>query len=663
MFNKQPTAIKLRCSSAENLKVGNTGLQQLIEDVRTTINRPQNEPTTPVKENASYHQQVSIYPQPEISALDKCEDAEVLALYNSHLLPEFPSIVQAARINGTYSVSLVRQEVNKCPSPIIRFRSAENQSKAARFLIRKRVEEICAQHARFVLPVQFSQGKLVHLANIFDSTVLDDPPNDCRFPHERRYHPLLCMGVSIGIRGCPHVSATSGGYVSADGMICMLTIDHWLSACPNRCRNSNEVLSPSISDAQDVLEQARRKLEELSLLSQQDAPDELVVDQDFGTHIFSEEIDREMKIYEQIRRESEKPESDYTFGRIQERCGMGQPRMRASVNPGSFNKCHRMDWSLIRITAQHRKGQNRHRYERNTSPSLEEVELEIMSPEGRGELCSTTVNVFGGETVHYVGTTSGFRLGSVNPAMVQYKDDNGNVSHEWSMVVPSCERLRARDFQGDSGAWIISENDELLGQLWGWDNGNLLFTPIVDIFADIAQKMDIRPDEVNLPQPSLPGQGLGLLSRICAAVVASAPENNTETDKKLNASSLLSPLSIAPKGRRSRGSSLYSVSSASDMTSLGSSPVMVSHSSVASMASIRSSLSVQSMLSADTNFSEESNSPDTPQSDGIEMRTLPKRRNDRRTENWVSILPNGESIDERLSGLHINTDPLDCTSV
>jgi len=66
------------------------------------------------------------------------------------------------------------------------------------------------------------------------------------------------------------------------------------------------------------------------------------------------------------------------------------------------------------------------------------------------------------------------------------------------MIVPRCNALRNSDFQGDSGSWIISTDNKLLGLLWGWDNGSLLFTPIQDVFADITQK--IRCHQIKLPE-------------------------------------------------------------------------------------------------------------------------------------------------------------------
>ena len=57
--------------------------------------------------------------------------------------------------------------------------------------------------------------------------------------------------------------------------------------------------------------------------------------------------------------------------------------------------------------------------------------------------------------------------------------------------------------KGDSGSWILEKNsNSLLGMLWGWSDGCLLFTPIHDIFADIRESVPEWHDAIiKLPTP------------------------------------------------------------------------------------------------------------------------------------------------------------------
>src|SRR5205814_7651975 len=60
-------------------------------------------------------------------------------------------------------------------------------------------------------------------------------------------------------------------------------------------------------------------------------------------------------------------------------------------------------------------------------------------------------------------------------------------SQEWAIAVPDSDKGSSELFEGDSGAWIIRNDNKLVGLLWGWDNYLLLFTPVRDVFADIER--------------------------------------------------------------------------------------------------------------------------------------------------------------------------------
>lgn len=504
------------------------------------------------------YQTLSVQPQPEIGCLSLDQDAELIALWNDHLLDVLPKIVRKAKIDGDYSVSFVRQKIQGDWHPTIRFRSSENQGTLSREIFRDSVDQICADHMLDPLLILFSQGSLVRLARgSVNVATLDDPPLDHRFPHERRYYPQLGMGVSCGIAGCPHASATAGGFVKVEGKMYMLTVGHLLDACP--CIKSIDVQSPSEADAANVRDLSKRMILDIELESQQAPTGEIPLGK-VAEHFFPTGIDEKIEQYTRIQAESELRSDKYAFGTIRQRSSHGQDPHRSSINPSSQQRIHKMDWSLIEVTAKNRKGKNIHRYGRTANPSIEDLRMELIKPEGTGTVCTTTGYVNGGESVHYVGTTSGLRDGVVNPAPELYEDRRTEtVSYEWGMIVPNCQNLRDSAFKGDSGAWIISDNNKLLGQLWGWDDGKLLFTPIVDIFADIASKMSKNSDVVTLPQEQDPK--VDYQEKLLCRISTELESIHIHEDTRHHNPTLLSPVTIPTVGRTTRASSWCSIGS------------------------------------------------------------------------------------------------------
>ncbi|KAF2789818.1 hypothetical protein K505DRAFT_89057 [Melanomma pulvis-pyrius CBS 109.77] len=439
------------------------------------------------------HQYVSVHPQPEIYALDPVENADTLKLWDEQLLPKISGVIRAASVEGSYSVALVRQNGTNGPQPIIRFRSSGNQGEISRQIIRESVQKICEDNHLPVLNVQFTEGSMVRLVGgSSTASILDDPSNDQKFPHERRPWEKPGMGASIGLAQCPHVSVTLGGYISVDGRTYMLSVDHFIAK--SLCNVTTDLRSPAISDLISAKKKLKTTFKELQMKILRSAPDVVPLGK-VEELLFPRAVDQELEQYKRIGRELDE-EDGFAFGELRTRCGGGKMPIRPSSNPRLPGCLHRMDWSLSEITVKHRQGRNVHRYRHITKPGIDDLRNEILHPGGCGVPCTTTRDVAGGESAYYVGTTSGHRKGLINPALIQYGDEFG-TSHEWSLVVPHCEVLRDVDFRGDSGAWILDDDNKLLGLLWGWDNGSLIFTPIADVFADIKQVMGCR--QVGLP--------------------------------------------------------------------------------------------------------------------------------------------------------------------
>jgi hypothetical protein len=545
-FDCKKSALRLRGDcSATDMEKGKTLLKDEIKQAKSkSLQGDDSDICLDPKLRKGFHQQVSVHPQPTISVLDPIEDADILALWNTQLLLDFPGIVQEASIEGSYSVALVRQNGPNGAHPVIRFRSSGNQSETSRQIFQENVESICVANNCPVPSVQFTEGTMVRLAGGSSTATVSDPSNDQKFPHGRRPWIKPGMSASIGPSRCPHVSATLGGYISVGGRIYMLTVDHFISGCS--CISDTMMRSPSISDICSVRQHLAKKFADISLRISRSTRDEVPLGQ--AEHLlFPQDINEELEQYKRIEQELVDKENGFALGVLQYRCGSS---LRPSANPRFAGRQHRMDWSLSAISSKHREGKNMHRYGRVVQPGLVDLAKEVLNPEGCGTPCTTTREVAGGECAFYVGTTSGLREGSINTALVLYKDEHG-VSHEWSMVVPRCETLKDSDFLGDSGAWIIGNDDNsLLGMLWGWDNASLLFTPIHDVFADIGQRF--VGQQIKLPEhPSGPRTGRSA-SFLCRR--NSTPAVNEFDEPVMVTPGLLFPID-SNKSRRSSSAS------------------------------------------------------------------------------------------------------------
>lgn len=535
-------------------------------------------------------QQVSVYPQPKMSALHPEKDSNTLLAWHQYLLPEFPNIAREASIRGKYSAALVHHQGPDGSHPIIRFRSSENQGLPSREHIRQRIKDLCSLHKCISLNVQFTEGSLVRLTGGSSAPPVDDPSNDQRFPHQRRPWKKPGMGASIGLSHCARISATLGGYILVDGRNFMISVDHFISRC--RCKDTidaNKVRSPSISDIADVREQLTRKLNDIQLKIRLSAPEEIPLDQ--VDQLFTKDNNEELEQYKRFQRELEDEQRGFALGKIRYRCGTGEHPLRAAVNPQCpswVDEKRSMDWSLTEVTEVERLGTNVHRH-RSGEPKVEDLSSEVTQPNGLGKPCGQIDEVKGGEAVHYVGTTSGLREGVVNASLAIIGDEE-DESYEWNIVVPEGERTSDAAFKGDSGAWIISkETNRLLGLLWGWEGGLLLFTPIQDVFADIKRELPCQ--DIRLPDSSTPRTHRRKSTLLCRG---ESPSLIIHPQKELSITStypispgprLLSPTDIDGKlrGRRS-----LSVSSANDgvlstVPSLVSMPSIVSSSSSMSL--------------------------------------------------------------------------------
>jgi len=458
---------------------------------------------------------------PKIFALRTREDSEIANVWTKHILPRLASIL-SPNVGSDYSATLVRQGLSESSSAaVIRIQSANGQSEPIREVIRRKINQICDDNNRERIDVHFSKGKLMLLGSPSPRLPMnemvqiedDDENDENEFPHYKRYWKYPGMGASIGMRCSKTVSATLGGYILLDKKRYLISVDHFIqeSEWTKDIQHSPggmplELTSPSLSDVEymtadlnqtvrDIRAKIDDKMKQDSVRGNEVSLDDLQSsDPDFSY------LGNIYECFLGFLKELDRDQKDFVLGSLHYRC---VPKARESQTSAllisSETKIfHRMDWSLFRVVPE-RTGDNRHRYRFDPDSNAVDFLTEGTSPKGAGENCTDYCDVEKNAEVHYVGQRNGRLNARVNTALMLNSCD-GHVTQEWTLV-PSEQKIGGERYAGDSGAWIIRDGDfKVMGILWGWKDGQLLFTPSRDVFNDVS---DLVPDkEICLPNSS-----------------------------------------------------------------------------------------------------------------------------------------------------------------
>lgn len=91
------------------------------------------------------------------------KDGEALRTWRNYILPSLPDILGPV-LGGDYSAGLVRQESSTgSVVPTIQIQSPE-QSEKVKACIRSQIQQLCERNERVSIPVHFSQGSILLLA-------------------------------------------------------------------------------------------------------------------------------------------------------------------------------------------------------------------------------------------------------------------------------------------------------------------------------------------------------------------------------------------------------------------------------------------------------------------------------------------------------------------
>lgn len=446
-----------------------------------------------------------------IFALRVQQDSITVTTWVEFLLPKLPAILDPA-IGQDYTASLVRQGASEYVArPQIRIQSPRKLRKATRKNIIRAIDEICESNTRAIIQVSFCTGYLRLLTNVssmhysIDSETEED--DDPEFLFKRYWH-HPGMGASIGMRCTRLVSATLGGYVLVDESKLLLTVNHFIERSYTVSPGGRDLItltSPSLCDVDEMRERLDTTMRSLNaqfdLLSQKPGDIEIslngVLPQDM------QEIRNEMNAYEEYQSEISRPKQDFVLGKLAGCCKTDAILSIDAESPSSsesVTSC-RMDWALFSIENRRSMGENRHRFQSGSEADLVETACEN-NPNwtGNGDFCNDTCDLEPSASVHYVGQRSGPRKGQIN-AVPMILRRGGVSTKEWALICPE-QISRSECCEGDSGAWVLRDSDnKLVGLLWGWIDGQLLFSPINNVFADIKNTLSAR--EVRLPRDQI----------------------------------------------------------------------------------------------------------------------------------------------------------------
>ena len=453
-------------------------------------------------------------------------DHSLISTWENKVLPALPNILDE-RIGQDYSACVIREETSPGRmKPCIEIVSAYGCSDQVKIKIKEDIKELLAPTVTNV-GVRFSTGKLRLLAHF---SLEDEPSSDeasgsvsessadegsRQFPAHKRYWHKAGLSASIGLLATRRVSATLGGLLLVDGQLCILTVDHFLDESRlQRDRaesleaDAMTITSPSLSDVYEVRLDLTQHIRDLRVSigehpawkdRDQSASGWKATAEEFA------ELNELMHEHEQILalyREVDKPDWEFEIGRLVYRSGW---TTRSSVGsqfvPGSCSGpvgapvC--MDWSLFSVKAG-REGLNcpRYQYDDENRVISDATPDDILQAE---QLTTSTCDIDPCVPVHYIGRSSGKRCGLVSPTRMLV-DREGTKTWEWFMC-PSDGEFPVEAVAGDSGAWVVRDTDNAVtAQVFAWQRGKLLISPINDIIADVKRV-------ANTPRVSLPFAG------------------------------------------------------------------------------------------------------------------------------------------------------------
>ncbi|KAH0537571.1 hypothetical protein FGG08_005637 [Glutinoglossum americanum] len=451
-------------------------------------------------------------------------------------LPAWLKSPQGEQLDESYSVDVFNSAKPGASSPthrVIHITAAQSKSLAWRILVAGSIIER--------LPDRHKDTQFLFVLGCVERSISDahgvsEERPDYIFPPERpHFEKCPSMGASIGVEGGDSAgSATFGGRVLLQDVHgryveCFLTCSHLFE----NAEDGVVITQPSPEEAV-LLNERIKELNNLITDGHVTRPHHILA--------LKRELRECTEILETFPDERAEMRLGYLlrssgFRAIDRRLSSEEPEVLDNLSmmggptapPSEMKAQVEMDWA-IGVIYSSRSGDNR-------LPSAEQW-FPIRSTRDRGNTstCEGRSTIFceevrefkPGAEVYSIGRTSGLQRGRISetPSVVKINgrpDDCYN--REWVVLQHEGDKHDEADWvshgmgtPGDSGSWLLGMDNALYGMIWGRNKAfgegprKAIFTPILDVFDDIAEMLGCDPPV--LPRP------------VSAATVSQAQEHD-----------------------------------------------------------------------------------------------------------------------------------------
>lgn len=526
-YNPEKETITLTACSESKVKKAMVDLRLLFETFSTRWGRKYLVTSQPSRSRAlvldnDSTQRNRYYGTARVFPLKPKEDRRLVRIWLKSILPALRDFL-TPRLGERYSASLVRRgESDLTAEPYIQIESPCVPGRKAQTVIKDWVSEICEKAGHEPISMRFIEGSVKKLSGMEEGDN-DDGGESTYFQrldlNYNRPYSKPGMGASVGLLCSDKVSATLGGYVLIDGEKYILTSEHFVTHSRELIDPDDDcdtVTSPSRKDLKEIennLKQDKRDIDsEINSLARRTYGDREIPETDFSNpNTLSPELRDALSKNEDVRSlldQVTRPRRSYAVGTVKKlslevKNASISRSLAKDLGMGDDNIMvdHQMDWALIKTNSHTaRNGHNRSKYRSNQDAIDDGLYVDENDHTNQpGDVVYETCGAEVGYTVYYVGQKSKHRSGRVN--LPTQNGSSGTLA--WGILGLDGGEILEEDVEGDSGAWVIrKEGNKLMGQVHSYSQGQVLFTPIDVIFADLEQ---ICNSEVSLPPcpPSL----------------------------------------------------------------------------------------------------------------------------------------------------------------
>ena len=584
-YNPKKEILTLTADSEPKVEKAMTDLRLLIEKFSESRGRKYlvtSHPSTSralLLDSSSAHRSTNSRTPRTFPIIPK-EHWRLVQIWFKSILPALPKILSEC-LGGIFSVSLIRRgQSDFSAEPCIQIGSPCVPEQAAQKVIKDLVGKMWEKDGLQQIAMRFIEGSIKKISGVEGPDDDDGEESaDVRrldFNYNRPYS-KPGMGASVGLLCSGKLSATLGGYVLIGGKKYLLTSEHFIAnarALADTNDDCDTLTSPSREDLTKIennLKQNKRDSDSnVNSLAKKGYGDKDYAEDFFSDPNLSDELRDAISKNEDIKslldQVTSKPR-EYAVGKVK-KLSLGRPR-RHSISRTLANQVglqndelevkHSMDWALITTdnhTAQ--AGENRHKYRSNKDAIEDTLYVDENNRASQsGDIVYETCDAEAGHRVYYVGQRSKHRIGEVSLPVF----DNSSGTLVWGIIGLDGQDIPYSDVAGDSGAWVIREEDnKLMGQVHSLDQGQVLFTPIDVIFAELEERCG--------GEVSLPPRPHHIPSTVSARQLCSVPQTPLVRAYKFNRPALVQPITAprispiktaVPKARPLESSSVMTI--------------------------------------------------------------------------------------------------------